>query len=191
MNDPYLLNICEIVLVVVSVIAFLISGIGLVALILAIVAACNKSKCLAISAIVIGAVCIVLAIVFWIVLIVLVSRKATLETKYCSVLATACCSGTYISSSYGYNLFTCITRASSSKCVADPFSYSVTAYCIGSYYADYSSIYCSGNSQCSGTANDQTPSVCSQCKQSIDCYYKYSNVSVTVSSTSSSNNYCK
>ena len=66
------------------------------AVILALIAACTKrkSKCLLIFTIVIGAVCIVLAIVFWILLGVMLSRKADLESKYCPVLTTACCSGT-------------------------------------------------------------------------------------------------
>ena len=166
----------------VSVIAFLISGFGLIALIVAIVALCTRSKCAAITAIVIGGICIALAIAFWIVLIVMFVRKAALENTYCPVLITACCSGTYIDSKYGYNLFTC----QSSSCLANPFVYKVYSGCSGSYSKSYSygnsTLTCTGRSSCDGTANDQTASVCNTCSDSIDC--------VVISATNSGT-YCK
>jgi hypothetical protein len=177
---------------VVSVIAFLISGIGLLALIFALVALCNKSKCLAIAAIVIGSICIVIAIVFWIILIVLLVRKASLENTYCPSIKTACCSGSYISSSiallyfkFDYNKFTC--QSSSSTCSANPFTYIVMGTCSGSlsstpytYYSySYTNYYsltyspttvsCSGTSSCNGYAYDPSSSLCSDCTQNLDC----------------------
>ena len=151
----------------VSVIAFLISGLGLVALILAILALCNKSRGLAIAAIVIGAICIVVAIIFWIILIVMLVRKAALESTYCPVLTTACCSGTYINSIYGYNLFTC--QPSSNTCSANPLTYSVSATCSGSYSQTLFGVSCTGTSSCNGVAYDLYSSVCSSCSQSISC----------------------
>ena len=171
---------------VVSVIAFLISGFGLIALIVAIVAFCTRSTIAAIIAIVIGGICIVLAIVFWIVLIVMLVRKAALENTYCPVLKTACCSGTYIDSKYGYNLFSC----NSSSCAADPLSYTVYSTCNGSYSSSVNTgtiaVSCTANSKCEGTAKDQTASVCNTCSISISCNSNSASASDTTSGT-----YCK
>ena len=149
------------------------------ALIFAIVALCSKSKCLAITAIVIGALCIVLAIVFWIVLIAMLVRKASLENTYCPVLKTACCSGTYISSQYGYYMFTC----QSSTCRADPLSNTVSSSCSGSYSLTVNAITCTGSSSCNGVADGQANTVCNSCSDSIICS--------SITTMSASGNYCK
>jgi hypothetical protein len=163
---------------VISVIAFLISGIGLLALIFALVALCNKSKCMAIAAIVIGSICIVIAIIFWIILIVLLVRKASLESTYCPAITTACCSGSYISDStaslyfvFGFNQFAC--QSSSSTCSANPFTYTVAGTCSGSISKSVTylstSYSCSGTSSCNGYAYDPTSTLCSDCTQSLSC----------------------
>lgn len=167
----------------IGIIAFLVSGIGLVALIFAICGAINKNTCLCITAIIIGAVCILLAIAFWIAFAIIISRKVALENKYCQTLKTACCSGTYIASN-SYKQFACSLENS---CWADPFSYTVYAICKGSFSGTISGLYCSGTSRCEGTAVDQTSAVCSLCSITGSCslssYYS--------SDISSSGNYCK
>lgn len=161
----------------VTVSAFLISGIGLVALVLAICGALSRSRRLCISAIAVGAVLILMALAFRISVAALLSRKAALESTYCRTLNTACCAGTYINSSRGYQQFTC----ASSWCFANPVTSTVYGNCTGalstsassadssSRSAPHSSTNCTGTSRCSGTANAHTASVCALCFYAVTC----------------------